>query len=194
MSSRSELIQKARLPQELVEQTAFEAFRNVVVTYLPQTSTDLYDFNAVAEQDMGALRMALRVDLMPKDEQKIFDDLTTGSLLGDSREQTPFEHFAEQITEDDVDKMIPKELKGLALRWVVLGIAARVHLARRMVANIAQDSIRPVDDIGFKSWCEIGANTSTMFKIANGRKVIDGRFVFYRILTNSGVKAYLGSR
>ena len=108
MSSRSELIQKARLPQELVEQTAFEAFRNVVVTYLPQTSTDLYDFNAVAEQDMGALRMALRVDLMPKDEQKIFDDLTTGSLLGDSREQTPFEHFAEQITEDDVDKMIPK--------------------------------------------------------------------------------------
>lgn len=194
MSSKSELIQKDPLLQELEKDNAFEEFCKVIESYQPPPFAHLHDSKAVAEQDVDALRKALRVDLMPNDEQDIFDDLTTGDLSGDSRERTIFEHFARQVTEDGVDQMSPEELKGLALRWAVLGIATRVHLARYIEANKLFGSNRRIGDICPKYWWEVGTNISTMFKIANGKKVIDGRFVFYRELTSPGSRVYLSGR
>lgn len=147
-----------------------------------------------AGQNMQDLRARLHVEMMAPDEQKLFDDLTVGKV-GESGYKAWEVHglFKQKVTKEDVDNMDLSGFRDLALRYGVLGVAAKVYLARFIEENGCFAANKPDGDIFPDYWWEVAGSGLVSDIAKSGKSPALGhnpREVFFDELTKPGYAIY----
>jgi hypothetical protein len=155
-----------------------------------QGNIDRHDSKAVAGQDMEALRRELYVELLPLPDQTLFDRFTTGEV-GEYTDAFQIYKPYSNVTVSDIKEMKEDQLKDLALKRGVLGLAARIYLSRYIETNQFQRSNQSVGDISPKYWWEFGSADILIHIVTRPEQIVRPLETFHYILTNRPYGIYI---
>ena len=161
--------------------SAFKQFKDTLAR--ESCEINRHDSKAVADKNMAALRQELHVELLPDQDQKLFDRFTTGEVGSFQEAYRIFDPYTE-ITLDHVKAMTRDQLMNLALVRGVMSIAARVYLAKYIEKFHLQKINHHNGDIAGAHWWEFG-NTNTLLSVFDNKaNFTDPKRTFHEALTN----------